>query len=70
MPAEARHAHILSGPGACDAWLDLHAALSSGMVKQGELVLLRTVGDKRQGWLLLEASQLHELRMTRATLEE
>jgi hypothetical protein len=70
LPAEARHAHILSGPGACDAWLDLYAALSSGALKQGELVLLRTVGDERQGWLLLEASQLHELRMTRALLEE
>jgi hypothetical protein len=70
LPAASRHAHILSGPGACDAWLDLHAALSSGTVKQGELVLLRTVGEEQQGWLLLEASQLHELRMTRTQLEE
>jgi hypothetical protein len=70
LPAAARHAHILSGPGACDAWLDLHAALSSGTVKRGELVLLRTVGDEQQGWLLLEASQPHELRMTRVPLEE
>jgi hypothetical protein len=70
LPAEARHAHILSGPGACDAWLDLHAAMLSGTVREGELVLLRTVGDEQQGWLLLEASQLHELRMTKALLEE
>jgi hypothetical protein len=70
LPAEARHARILSGPSACDAWLDLHAALSSGTVRQGELVLLRTVGEERQGWLVLEASQLHELRMTRDSLEE
>jgi hypothetical protein len=69
-PAEARHARILSGPGACDAWLDLYAALSSGTVRPGELVLLRTAGEERQGWLLLEAGQLRELRMTRATLEE
>jgi hypothetical protein len=70
LPAEARHARALSGPGPCDAWLDLHAALSSGTVKQGELVLLRTVGDERQGWLLLEAAQPDELRMTRGPLEE
>jgi hypothetical protein len=70
LPTKARHAQIFSGPGACDAWLDLHAALSSGTVKQGELVLLRAVGDEQQGWLLLEASRLHELRMTRVPLEE
>jgi hypothetical protein len=33
-------------------------------------VLLRAVGDEQQGWLLLEASRLHELRMTRVPLEE
>lgn len=69
LPAAARHALILSGPGACDAWLDLHAALSSGTFQQGQLVLLRTTGGMRQGWLLLEASQPHELRMT-AQMEE
>jgi hypothetical protein len=70
LPTAARHAHILSGPGACDAWLDLHATLAAGAVRQGEFVLLRTVGDEQQGWLLLKASQLHELRMTRVPLEE
>jgi hypothetical protein len=70
LPAAARHARNLFGPGACDAWLDLHAALSSGTVRQGELVLLRTAGDEREGWVLLEASRPEELRMTRATVEE
>jgi hypothetical protein len=70
LPAAARQARILSGPGACDAWLDLQAALSSGTVRRGERVLLRTAGDERQGWLLLEASRPRELRMTRATVEE
>jgi hypothetical protein len=70
LPAAARNAHVLSGSGACDAWLDLCAALSSGTVKQGERVLLRTVGDERQGWLLLEASRLQDLTMTRVPLEE
>lgn len=70
LPEEACHAHVLSGPGACDAWLDLHAALLSGTVSEGELVLLRTVGDEQQGWLLLQACQPHELRMTKALLEE
>jgi hypothetical protein len=70
LPPQARHAHILSGPRACDAWLDLHAALSSGTVQPGGLMLLRTAGDERQGWLLLEACRLHELRTTRTSLEE
>jgi hypothetical protein len=70
MPEQARHARVFSGTDACGAWLDLHAALSSGMVSQGELVLLRTTGDERQGWLLLEASLPRELRITRAPLEE
>jgi hypothetical protein len=69
-PAEARHARVFSGPGACDAWLDLYAALSSGAVGPDELVLLRTVGDQRQGWLLLEAVRPHELRMSSAPVEE
>lgn len=70
LPPEARHAHVLSGPGACHAWLYLHAALSSGAVKQGELVLLCTVGDEQRGWVLLEASRPHELRMTKTLMEE
>jgi hypothetical protein len=68
--ADARHTHVFSGPGACDAWLDLYAALSSGAVGQGERVLLRTVGVERQGWLLLEAAQPHDLRMSSASVEE
>jgi hypothetical protein len=67
--ADARPARIFSGPGACDAWLDLHTALSSGAVGSGELVLLRTAGDERQGWLLLEAARPQELRLTSALLE-
>jgi hypothetical protein len=70
LPAAARHAHILSSPGTCGAWLALHAALSSGRIQQGELVLLRTVGGEQQGWLLLEASKLHELSMTRVPFGE
>ncbi|MGH3380978.1 MAG: hypothetical protein ACRDP6_40215 [Actinoallomurus sp.] len=69
-PAEARHAQVFSGPGACDAWLDLCAALSSGAVEQGELVLLRTVGNERQGWLLLEAARPHDLRMSSTPVED
>ncbi|WP_412515412.1 hypothetical protein K8Z49_25340 [Actinomadura madurae] len=69
-PVEARHARVFSGPGACDAWLDLYAALSSGAVGPGEPVLLRTVGDERHGWLLLEAVQPRELRMSSAPMGE
>lgn len=71
IPAEAkaRHVRVFSGPGPCDAWLELYAALSSGTVGEGELLLLRTVGDERHGWLLLEAVRPHELRMAGAPME-
>jgi hypothetical protein len=69
LPAETRQARVFAGPGACDAWLDLYGALSSGEVGRGELVLLRTVGDERQGWLLLEAAQPHELKMSSVPVE-
>ena len=70
VPAAARPPRVFSGPGACDAWLGLYAALSAGAVAPGELALLRTAGDARQGWLLLEAVRPQELRMTSALLEE
>jgi hypothetical protein len=69
-PATARTARVLSRPGTCGAWLGLHAALSSGRVRPGELVLLRAVSGEQQGWLLLEATEPHELSMTRVPLEE
>jgi hypothetical protein len=68
LPGEAEH--VFAGSGACDAWLDLYGALSSGAVGRGELVLLRTVGDERQGWLLLEATQPHELTMSSVPVED
>jgi hypothetical protein len=70
LPAQARRARTLSGAGSCGVWLELHTAVLSGTVRRGELVLLRTVGDKQQGWLLLESSQSRELKMTTASLEE
>ncbi|MGP4022513.1 hypothetical protein [Actinomadura sp. 3N407] len=69
-PAEARHARVFSGPGACDAWLDLYAALSSGAVAPGELVLLRTMGDERWGWLLLDVVRPGELTMSSVPVED
>ncbi|MFI0351073.1 hypothetical protein [Actinomadura sp. 9N407] len=68
--AEARRVQVLSGPSACDAWLDLYAALSTGVIAQGDLVLLRTEGDQWEGWLLLEALRPHELRLASAPVEE
>ncbi|MFC5747680.1 hypothetical protein [Actinomadura rugatobispora] len=68
--AAARDARVFSGTGACDAWLDLYAALSSGAVEPGEHVLLRTVGDERQGRLLLEAVRPRELRTSSAPIGE
>lgn len=70
LPAAARHAHVLSSPGSCGAWLALHGALSSGKVQQGDLVLLRSAGGEQRGWLLLEACEPHDLSMTRVPLEE
>lgn len=58
------YAHKFSGTGPCDAWLDFYAALASGAVERGESALLHTVGRERQGWVLVEAVQPDQLRMT------
>lgn len=43
-----------TGAGACDGWLDVHAALSAGDVADGERILLHTKGPLREGWLLAQ----------------
>lgn len=44
-----------TGAGACDGWLDVHAALSSGDVADGDRILVHTKGPLREGWLLAQA---------------
>ncbi|MFJ5048592.1 hypothetical protein [Streptomyces sp. NPDC088719] len=55
------HPHTFSGTGPCDPWLDLYAALACGAIQRGESVLLRTTGQERQGWVLLEAARPERL---------
>jgi hypothetical protein len=44
-----------TGAGACDGWLDVHAALSAGDVADGDQILVHTKGPLREGWLLAQA---------------
>ena len=44
-----------TGAGACDGWLDVHAALSAGDIVDGDRILLHTKGPLREGWLLAQA---------------
>jgi hypothetical protein len=41
-----------TGSGACDGWLDVHAALTAGEVADGDRILVHTKGPLREGWLL------------------
>jgi hypothetical protein len=43
-----------TGSGACDGWLDVHAALSAGDLTDGDRILLHTKGPLREGWLLAQ----------------
>jgi hypothetical protein len=43
-----------TGAGACDGWLDVHAALTARDVADGDRILLHTKGPLREGWLLAQ----------------
>jgi hypothetical protein len=57
-------AHRFGGGGPCDAWLDLHDALTAGRIADGERVLLGVRTPVHEGWLLLEAAGVAALRLT------
>jgi hypothetical protein len=54
VSALAGAAAVFRGPGPCDAWLALHAALRLGFVNDGDRVLLRAGDDDRAAWAQLE----------------
>lgn len=43
-----------TGAGACDGWLDVHAALVAQDLTDGDRILLHTKGPLREGWLLAQ----------------
>jgi hypothetical protein len=45
--------HVFAGRGPCDSWIGLHAALRTGVVADGDRVLLHACGG-REGWALLD----------------
>lgn len=64
-----RYAHTFSGARACDAWLGLHAALSSGAIRPGEYALLHAAGEGREAWVLVEAVRPDLLRTATSRIE-
>jgi hypothetical protein len=54
---------VFAGPGPCDAWLALHAALRAGEIAPGDNILLRAQGPTRSGWLTLHAADPSALRL-------
>lgn len=52
-----------SGPGPCDAWLALHAALRAGKIAPGDDVLLCAQAPARSGWLTLHAADPSVVRL-------
>lgn len=41
----------ITGRGACEGWLAVHAALTAGQISDGDQVLMHTRGPAREGWL-------------------
>lgn len=58
--------HRFTGRGPCDAWLAFCAALSEGVITDGDRVLLHTRGPLREGWLSLLAVDVSALRLVPA----
>jgi hypothetical protein len=56
-------ATVFAGPGPCDAWLALHAALRAGEIASGDDILLRAQAPARSGWLTLHAAEPSAVRL-------
>ncbi|HEY8980270.1 MAG TPA: hypothetical protein VIU15_11875 [Streptomyces sp.] len=62
--------YSFAGPGPCDGWLALGEALSAGLVRAGDRVLLHTGdGPEPRGWVLLDAVDPGALVPVRAEVE-
>ncbi|HEY4023721.1 MAG TPA: hypothetical protein VGM75_33910 [Pseudonocardiaceae bacterium] len=62
--------HRFNGTGPCDAWVGLHAGLRSGLVGDGDRVLLHTCGGVREGWALLEVGAASAIRLSGSVGDE
>lgn len=63
-------AHRFGGTGPCDGWLALHEALSAGRIGDGERVLIQVSTPLHQGWLLLQAAAVAQLRLATGAVAE
>ncbi|MFI0514222.1 hypothetical protein ACH3Y9_29520 [Streptomyces sp. WSLK1-5] len=63
------YTHKFHGARACDAWLALHAALSSGAIGRGQTALLHTASEEREGWVLVEAIEPDHVRLAGSRIE-
>lgn len=61
--ALARATASFGGPGPCDAWLALHAAVRTAAVRDGDRVLLRAGRDARSTWAELEITERRGLHL-------
>ena len=68
--AAEQAAHRFSGSGPCDGWLDLFDALAAGTIADGEPILLQARTPCAEGWALMRAEAVAEVRLARAAVPE
>ena len=58
--------HRFAGSGPCDGWLNLYDALAVGAIADGERILLQARTSFREGWVLIQAESVADVRLARA----
>lgn len=62
--------HRFAGSGPCDGWLDLFDALAVGAIADGERILIEVRTAFREGWVLIQAETVADVRLARAAVPE
>jgi hypothetical protein len=65
---QARHRFAGSGP--CDGWVDLFEALAAGTIADGEQILIEARTPCSEGWALIRAEAVADVRLARAAVPE
>lgn len=60
--------HRFAGSGPCDGWLNLFDALAVGAIADGERILVQVRTSFREGWVLIQAQSVADLRLARAAV--
>ena len=68
--AADRADHRFGGIGPCDGWVALHEALTTGLIGDGELILIQVRVPQREGWVLMRAEATADLVLARGEVPD